>query len=317
MAKTKTPLLSLGAHGSIGKGLTLQKLRSETMVRTKPIPTDAMSDAQLRRRFFYKLICSYWNGLTAAQKQVWLTNARPYRITGFNLFMRTELAKIPYIKLYAPLDEGTGSVVKDWTTNKNNGAITGAAWLPYGDSKALYCDGTDDLVTHPDTPSLSALSPLSIEIKMKSNHLKVYEAILSKYWHATMREWLLGEAWSGVGTYKPRFVIYDQTTGKYIGAYADNFNLWDNVEHDIVCTWNGGTTWTSIAMYIDGVPKVLTDYPSDPPVTIKDTASSVYAGRQGNLNARDYYGWLLQYAVYQTVLSPADALLHHNRKELT
>ncbi len=93
MAKPKTPLLSLGARGSIGDTLTFQKRGRLTIARQKPIPTDPQTDLQLAQRQVYRDAVAAWNALTPEEQEA-------YRgvcpgLTPYQCYMKTALAAAP------------------------------------------------------------------------------------------------------------------------------------------------------------------------------------------------------------------------------
>ncbi|MBA7570557.1 hypothetical protein ES708_12309 [subsurface metagenome] len=93
MAKPKSPLLSLGARGSIGDTLTFQKRGRITIARQKPIPTDPKTDLQLAQRQVYREAIAAWNALTPEEKEA-------YRgvcpgLTPYQCYMKTALAAAP------------------------------------------------------------------------------------------------------------------------------------------------------------------------------------------------------------------------------
>ncbi|GAI67966.1 unnamed protein product, partial [marine sediment metagenome] len=93
MAKPKSPLLSLGARGSIADSLTFQKRGRATIAREKPIPQNPRSEAQLAQRQVYTDAISAWHALTAAEKEAWrgvCPDLSPY-----HCFMRSELKYVP------------------------------------------------------------------------------------------------------------------------------------------------------------------------------------------------------------------------------
>jgi hypothetical protein len=93
MAKPKQPLLSFGARGTIANSLTFQKRGKHTIVRTKPIPTDPKSPAQLARRQIYRDAVDAWHALTPEEKEA-------YRgvcpgLTPYQCYMKSALVYVP------------------------------------------------------------------------------------------------------------------------------------------------------------------------------------------------------------------------------
>ena len=92
MAKPKTPLLSVGARGTIADSLTFQKRGRATIARKKPIPVDAKSPAQLIWRQVYRDAVATWHALTPEEKEAW-RGVCP-GLTAYQCFMRSELRKV-------------------------------------------------------------------------------------------------------------------------------------------------------------------------------------------------------------------------------
>ncbi len=93
MAKPKTPLLSVGARGTIGDTLTFQKRGQLTIARKKPIPENPRSEAQLAQRQVYRDAISAWHALTAEEKEAW-RGVCP-GLSPYHCFMRSELTYVP------------------------------------------------------------------------------------------------------------------------------------------------------------------------------------------------------------------------------
>ncbi|MBA7589483.1 hypothetical protein ES708_31568 [subsurface metagenome] len=115
MAKPKSPLLSLGARGSIGNTLTFQKRGRLTIARQKPIPTDPKSPAQLAQRQRYKDAVDAWHALTPEEKEAW-RGVCP-GLTAYQCFMSSELKYVPPT---LPIDIGLPTALRDAFTTDNN-----------------------------------------------------------------------------------------------------------------------------------------------------------------------------------------------------
>lgn len=91
MAKPQHPLLSFGARGTIADTLTFQKRGNLTIARTKPIPKDPRSPAQLAQRQLYRDAVAAWHALSPEEQQEW-RGVCP-GLTAYQCFMKSELAK--------------------------------------------------------------------------------------------------------------------------------------------------------------------------------------------------------------------------------
>ncbi|MBA7566852.1 hypothetical protein ES708_08551 [subsurface metagenome] len=93
MAKPRSPLLSLGAKGTIADSLTFQKRGRGTIARQKPTPTDRKTLLQLAQRQKYRDAVDTWNTFTPEEKEAW-RGVCP-GLTPYQCFMRSELAYVP------------------------------------------------------------------------------------------------------------------------------------------------------------------------------------------------------------------------------
>ena len=71
MAKLVGPLLSLSAHGTLGKALTYSKRKSGAQVRFQRGQKDFVSAAREPVREAYQLGVELWNYLPADEKAYW------------------------------------------------------------------------------------------------------------------------------------------------------------------------------------------------------------------------------------------------------
>ncbi len=107
MAKPKSPLLSLGATGTIADSLTFQKRGRATIARQKPIPTDHKTLLQLAQRQKYRDAVAVWNALTTEEKEAWRGVCPD--LTPYQCFMSAELLKAPPLP---PFDIGAETLVR-------------------------------------------------------------------------------------------------------------------------------------------------------------------------------------------------------------
>ncbi len=85
--------------------MTFQKRNQGTIARTKPIPTDPKSEAQLAQRKRYIEAVAVWNALTPEEKEAW-RGVCP-GLTAYQCFMRSQLK---YAPPPPPLYIGAGAI---------------------------------------------------------------------------------------------------------------------------------------------------------------------------------------------------------------
>jgi len=154
VTKTKNPVFSLGAHGTISDALTFQRRSGVDFVRTKPIPQDRYSLPQAYHRWDYQDYAYLWHFQTPAEVAVWRASGARQGITAFNAFMRDRLNNLPDLAARWHLDEQTGATAFDTSPNTNNGTIFGASPIDGFISWARDFDGIDDRIQMPYNATL-------------------------------------------------------------------------------------------------------------------------------------------------------------------
>jgi len=105
MPKLKTPLLSLGAKGGIGKIFSMVRRGRQNIIERKPILIDAKSPAQLFNRHMFNKCVDLWHLLSEAERQEWESLARSRHMSGYAWYISQCLRPNPGI--YLPLQGGT------------------------------------------------------------------------------------------------------------------------------------------------------------------------------------------------------------------
>jgi len=146
MSKTKTPILSLGAHGTIGDALTYQKRGRQTIVRNKPFPVQPNTLAQQYQRWLYEDYCYLWRQQSIVIRQQYSSAGSRFYLTGFQYWMKYHLANLPDIAAMYHLDTGETVTAIDFSRNANHGTIIGASPTDGLINGALYCDGLNDYI---------------------------------------------------------------------------------------------------------------------------------------------------------------------------
>ena len=144
MAKTKSPLLSFDARGTIGEALTLQKRGSNTIIREKPIPTDPYSLAQAYQRWDYRDYAYQWNTLSLSEREAYRSAASRLGLTIYAYYMRLQLQTLPDLLARWRLDNVIGGVTPDSSKQSKNATVYGATPSPGFISNSLLFDGLND-----------------------------------------------------------------------------------------------------------------------------------------------------------------------------
>jgi len=88
MARTKGPLFSLDASGTLADTIVFSKWKGRTYVRRHAIPSNPRSGLQVGMRSVFKYITQAFGALTANQKAAWDALAAPDNITQLNAQVR-------------------------------------------------------------------------------------------------------------------------------------------------------------------------------------------------------------------------------------
>lgn len=190
MAKPKNPLLSLGASGTIADTLTYQKRGQDTITRKKPIPTYRYTLPQAYQRWLYQDYAYLWTQQTPATKQEYATAGSRFHLTGFQYWMKYNLANLPDIVGRWHLDERSGAIAYDSSNNHNNGTIIGASPTTGLIAGAYYFDDINDTINCGTDPSLDlGVDSFDIECFIKTTDTDQYSYIVSK--RSEPRAWVL------------------------------------------------------------------------------------------------------------------------------
>lgn len=94
MAKTRAPLLSLEASGSIAKVLIMSRGRRQSYTKFSRKPKDPKTTLQLARREWFRILSSSWNQVSAYMKTTWSPLLKPNETNLKFAYLRGNLAYI-------------------------------------------------------------------------------------------------------------------------------------------------------------------------------------------------------------------------------
>ena len=143
--------------------------------------------------------------------------------------------------LHLPMNEGSGSVVYDYSRYGNNGQIVGANWTTGKFGKALSFDGVDDYVEVPDSDSLEGMEELTISIWAKWTD----KTTPSEQWLYRKRGCYSLRQQNGIINY---IVIYGQTDTVYINP---NYEIIEGEWHNFVIVYD--SVDKTLDFYVDGL----------------------------------------------------------------
>lgn len=87
MAKLGGPLMSMSASGTVGNIITFATWKGRPYVRTRVIPSNPKSAAQLGVRAMMTFLSQQWAGLSTANKATWDVAADARKVSPFNAFV--------------------------------------------------------------------------------------------------------------------------------------------------------------------------------------------------------------------------------------
>lgn len=299
MTKPKVPLLSLGAHGTIGDVLTHQRRGQDTIARTKPTPVDRHSLPQYYQRWLYQDYASWWHSLTPVQMQQWESDARRRHITGYNYWLSTRLSTRPDIIIGLHLDSLAAASTPDFSIHQHPCIVTGARLIASPIYYGFLFDGIDDRIHCGNAPTLDAVTALTIEAFINPTGPTIWGGIADK-------------TQGGVGNY---FLI--TTPGNRL-AWGLNFVTsgftWRQSPINSIAT----DVWQHVALtydhslvtfYINGLPLPLTwAYNED---LIIDNLFLTIGDRFG---VQQYAGAIDELRISNRALTPSDIFAHSLRR---
>ncbi|MBA7647916.1 hypothetical protein ES703_55695 [subsurface metagenome] len=86
MAKTKGPLFSLGASGTLAKTVVFSQWKGRSYVRKHKIPFNPKSTKQTNVRTAMTLLVPYWQSRTPSLKDSWNAFGKQFNMSGWNIF---------------------------------------------------------------------------------------------------------------------------------------------------------------------------------------------------------------------------------------
>lgn len=191
--------------------------------------------------------------------------------------------------LYWKFDEGSGSIVQDYSGSNNNGTIYGATYAEGKFGKALNFDGTDDLVDGGDNASLNLPGDFTIEFWANLRSSSRFKTVLTKGYVAPFPY-----RFEFFANQKIDLVIQDGKKGPAAVAQTNIIGGW----HHIAGVRD--TSAKKLSLYIDGnLEKVVPD------TTTSSTGNQgrLYLGGRLKGSGQTYLidGLIDELKIYQTV----------------
>lgn len=242
MAKTKTPFLSLGAHGSVGGSITAQSRYASTLLREKPFPTDPYLLPQAYQRWLYQDYAHLWTQQGLSTREWYREAGVRFHLTGFQYWMRYCLNNLPFIHSIYHLDEPSAGVMLDSGPNGYHGTTFGALFTHDIIHRGAQYDGINDWSRPTNKTAFDLQPPFSIEgfvtlhkITAAAEHGTIWGKVISDYNHLNQQPGSTHLYW------------WLNTTDGLVFNQA--FNLGVDIKHHVVLTYDGAT----MDFWLDGV----------------------------------------------------------------
>lgn len=153
MAKTKGPLHSLDASGTIADQITFSKWLGIKKAGKKNIPTNPRTSFQQDGRYMMSGAVQTWQNMSQGDKNIWNDDAalKKLQMSGYNYYLSQYILNrgwsenLPIMEdLYSwwKCNEGAGALIVD-SINAKNFAFTNPAWTAGHDGLALDLNGVD------------------------------------------------------------------------------------------------------------------------------------------------------------------------------
>lgn len=216
------------------------------------------------------------------------------------LYKENEINLRRGLVLDLPLNEGEGTKVKDLSPHGNNGVITGATWI----GSDLDFDGTNDLVTLPDTSS--------IRVESKQVSFSVWIDVDS-YPTSTYLEGIIGAESGGFAFGLYSSTGYLRATKRDVSdAPSSGLIIPLNVLTHIVITFDNNATTNNLKYYVNGKLGSVVTWNVD----MTEGAASNLIGCRESGDANSFFdGTIKKLKAYNRVLSSEEvrALYLENR----
>ena len=201
-----------------------------------------------------------------------------------------------------PLDEGSGSVVHDFSGHGNNGTISGGAqWTPGFSGTALSFDGTTGRVRIPDGASLEPTTQVTVTAWLRaSKPVGQFAYIVAK---GAQR---CNAASYGLYTGPNRglsFYVSQEGGDTFTRSPDAGSRVWDGGWHFVVGTYDG----RSVRLYVDGV-QVGSGAPLAGNVDYDFPDNDLYLGHYAGCTGLDFGGAIDAPQVWSRSLSAAEVL---------
>jgi len=299
MAKTRTPFLSLDAHGSVGGSLTAQHLGSSTLVREKPLPTDPRSLSQAYQRWLYEDYAHLWSQQSSAITAYYRSAGVRFHLTGFQYWMKVMLTRFDHIEGIYRLDDFSAGKALDSSPHERHATVQGATLSDGYIGRCVYFDGLNDYINFS-----RHFEPLTTVFSVEF----IFKPTAWTGWH-----WLLtcgSNSASALG-----WQIDFNGDLSHLEFTIGNTRRWlvwalDGKAHHIWCLYDGPNSRQEI--YLDGIFVGVLTAPVD--LFVRASGLDLISGKGSYYNGGWYKGYLDNLIIYDRLPTQEEITLHSARR---
>ncbi|MCX6117212.1 MAG: LamG domain-containing protein, partial [Proteobacteria bacterium] len=208
---------------------------------------------------------------------------------------------------YWPLNETTGSTLKDISGLGNNGSYIGSPTLGLSGpivgetSKSIGLNGVNQYGSIPHTPILDPSASWTMEAWIKRDVLGHHDSILEKY------DWVAGK-----GGFTLRVATNNRMEAHVVSGLSSQFctsssTIAINTWYHLAAIFNNSTA--TLSCFVNGVLESTTNSIATPTLP---TTVSLKIGNRGDGSSGFFQGAIAQAALFGQALSSAQILTHYN-----
>lgn len=299
MAKTKTPLLSLGSSGSISQAITTQRRGRDTLIRAKPFPAYRYTLPQAYQRWLYEDYAYLWTQQTIQSQRDYASLGSRYHLTGFQYWMKYTLTELPDIRGFWKLDNIISGATPDSSRLLHHATVFGASLTTGLIDQALDFDGIDDYLATALSSSYNFTGDFTFELitKLDALNRNLLKSVSNEDWNLA----------------SPGDYVFNVGTDGNIALYIKNILTLGGTSPISTGQWYHLTArrlTNKVTLYKDGI---LISVEGIAAGTIGNTQALQLARPQINLDFR-LEGILDQVTLYDRALDTTEIARHSSRR---
>ena len=310
MAKTKSPLLSSSASGTIGKSLIYSKKLAGSITRSMHYPKKEPTLKQWTRRHIVGLLTAHWQCMSDAEHTSWndLAVSSKSKLPGYHYFLKlaqSDLYAHHGLVGYWSFNEETGNTFFDYSGNSFHGTLgpsypdncpsrVSSFKKDYGN--ALSFDGIDDYGFISHDPKFDITDQITIESWIKLIGLSSGTNRILRKWRSAV-----GERCYMTSVYNNKFEFFYSQDGSTTNFITSSISL--------------SLEWTHVVavLGLDNITRLFIN-------SIQDSTTGSLASLNtftqnialGILNPSEYfYGSLDEIRIYNRALSYNEIKKHY------